>query len=250
MTSTSWLRIAGIKASTILLGSLILLLSLTGCEDKFGEKLKFNNCELYHTSRVTPAEAKKLGEYMKSSMCTGGSRQSYQLDKKKDKFIFRMVTKKGMRKAARTIFTSKLASIEISNAVFAHAPVEIHICDLNLKTAVTVNAPRLVVLSDVSVYYQPQVPKQDIQRLGVYLKKTQKTGADSNAGKSVFIDKKEGVYYFELITTLNIKKTKQTVAVMQKMGHELSKEVFGGAPVRMKLYDKSFKQIINTIVQK
>ncbi len=115
-------------------GWAVLLLVLSGCGQRYGERLMFNGGELYYTSRVTKQEAQKLGEYLVGQGFFDGTRKSVQLDKRGETYLFRAVMKKNVQdnEVAHRLF--QLFAIGLSLRVFDGSPVEIHLCDERLRT--------------------------------------------------------------------------------------------------------------------
>ena len=119
-----------IKNSLICI-SLTILIACTG----YGEKLKFNDTEVYYTSNIDKSDAEKLGALLVKTKFTNGAK-SVQLTKntKTNRFIFRMVTTKeaATNKSYETIF--KIFAKQISDSVFNKLPVDFHICDNTFTT--------------------------------------------------------------------------------------------------------------------
>lgn len=113
---------------------LAILLAFGLACNQYGEKLEFNGGELYYTKNVTEAEAKKLGEYLVKEGFYDGKMKTVQLDKEGGTYQFRMVVIEEKRNDESTLEIFKTFASQISKDVFADAPVEIHVCDENLKT--------------------------------------------------------------------------------------------------------------------
>ncbi|MGB9696963.1 MAG: hypothetical protein ACP5P3_07560 [Ignavibacteria bacterium] len=69
---------------------LTVLLVFVGCS-KYGDKVVFNNTEIYYTHKELENYAKKLGEYLLKTGFADGKKKSLQLDIKKDVYIVKMV---------------------------------------------------------------------------------------------------------------------------------------------------------------
>lgn len=120
--------------SVILLFSLFCITGCAGNGEDLGELLKFNNGELFYTSNISQNRANKLGNYLVESGYFDGNRKTVQIDKSGNTYKFRMVVKKGLEDDSRTIKLLRLYSKELSSNVFGGNPVDIHLCDVNLKT--------------------------------------------------------------------------------------------------------------------
>ena len=113
---------------------LAILLAFGLACNQYGEKLEFNGGDLYYTKNVTEAEAKKLGEYLVKQEFFDGKEKTVQLDKEGGTYQFRMVVIKEKRNDDSTLEIFKTFASQISKDVFNDAPVELHVCDENLKT--------------------------------------------------------------------------------------------------------------------
>ena len=118
--------------TTILVLTVLLAVGLA-CTG-YGTKLEYNGGELYYTDNVTEADAKKLGDYLVKSGFFGGKKVTVQLDKAGATYQFRMVVMPEKQNDEPTMLLMKAFAGEISEEVFGGAPVELHICDDQLKT--------------------------------------------------------------------------------------------------------------------
>lgn len=115
------------------------LVLLTGAT-KYGMVLEFNHADLYYTSTVTREEAKQLGDYLVKQKFFDGRHVSVQLTKAGDTFQFRFPVKADYLKNKSYLAEIRAMDVELSKNVFHGAPVEVHLCDGDFKTLVTVPA--------------------------------------------------------------------------------------------------------------
>jgi hypothetical protein len=125
------MKIIRILSAVILIA--IALLKISSCTN-YGKKLTFNGGELYYTSQVTEAEAKKLGDYLVKEKFFDGNKKTVQLTKDGATYQFRMVVLKDGEKAPNTVATFTSVCQELSENVFNGAEVVVHLCDDHLKT--------------------------------------------------------------------------------------------------------------------
>jgi hypothetical protein len=111
----------------------ILLIAGLAC-NQYGEKLEYNGGEVYYTENVTKQDAQKLGDYLVAQKFFDGTPKTVQLDKSGSTYQFRMVVQKEKQNDETTANIMKLFAAQISSEVFNDAPVELHICDDQLKT--------------------------------------------------------------------------------------------------------------------
>ncbi len=100
----------------------------------YGKKMTYNQSELYYTSSVTEAEAKKLGDYLLKEKFFEGDAKSVQLTKEKDVYEFRAVIKKEYINNAEYEKIFKEFDDLVSKDVFDSKPVEMHLCDQYFTT--------------------------------------------------------------------------------------------------------------------
>ena len=99
-----------------------------------GTKLDYNGGELFYTSNVTEAEAKKLGDFLVKEQVFSGKRATVQLDKAAGTYQVRMVIIPEKQNDAVYQGLLKTFAGQISSEVFNNGATEIHICDDSLKT--------------------------------------------------------------------------------------------------------------------
>lgn len=115
------------------LAMMILLIAGLAC-NQHGTKLEYNNGELYYTDNVTETEAKKFGDYLVKSGLFTGKEISVQLDKSGGVNQFRLVIKPELINDNEYIEKVKTFGKSMKADFFNDQPLEIHMCDDNLKT--------------------------------------------------------------------------------------------------------------------
>jgi hypothetical protein len=106
----------------------------TGSGSGLGTRLDLNDSDLYYTSSVTTAEAKRLRKYLIDSHAFDGSQGTFQLNKAGSRYQFKLIVQKGAENDQQTIFASNALGMRLSGAVFGGKVVEIHLCDQNFHT--------------------------------------------------------------------------------------------------------------------
>jgi hypothetical protein len=99
-----------------------------------GKRLDLNGSDLYYTSSVTSAEAKRLRRHLLEAHTFDGAAGTFQLNKKGSRYQFRMMVQSGAENDQQTIFASNALGMRLSGAVFGGKVVEIHLCDQNFDT--------------------------------------------------------------------------------------------------------------------
>ena len=126
----------------------------------YGKLLQFNGGQLFYTSSVTEGEATKLGEYLVEQGFFDGNPKTAQLNRSGNTYQFRMVVKEGFEKNEAYIFVCQLMILGLS-PMFDFNPVEVHLCDDNLKTIKIVKP-----FTDRVMEYKPQTssPPQEVEQ--------------------------------------------------------------------------------------
>jgi hypothetical protein len=99
-----------------------------------GKRLDLNGSDLYYTSSVTTAEAKRLRRHLLETHTFDGAAGTLQLNRDGSRYQFRMMVQPGAENDQQTIFASNALAMRLSGAVFGGKVVEIHLCDQNFDT--------------------------------------------------------------------------------------------------------------------
>jgi hypothetical protein len=131
------------KNLLLVLGSAALLLMSSCCVGvmmlgifykPYGKRIDLNGgSQLYYTQTVTEPEARQLAQMLNDKFLSDGDPAvTFQLNKEEQTYQVRVVTKEGKESEAE--FTFMTLGFLISMQVFENAPLEVHLCDKNLKT--------------------------------------------------------------------------------------------------------------------
>jgi hypothetical protein len=219
----------------------------------WGNKLIFNGGDLYYTSSVKEAEAKKLGEYLTQGKFFDGSPKSVQIHKSGDIWEFRVVVKQGYEKDEKNVEIFKKIAVELSKDVFKGVPVDIHLCDPYFKTLRVVNFPKSdkgatqsqygvkLIFNAGELYYNQPVTRSEAQKLGQYL--VQAKFFDGTR-KTVQINKSGQTYQFRYAIIGGYDQKEEYIDLVKQFSAELSEGVFHNAAVDIHLCDaESFKTL-------
>jgi hypothetical protein len=190
--------------------------------------VKFKGGAVHYNPNVTAEEARQLARYLESWAFPGG----VGLEKKGSTFLVKIIrTEEGSKDSDIPVECATLA-VALSDEVFGGATVEIHLCDLRLRSQTVIpssgqlgtrfrfNAAEIFVTSGVS--------EDQAVRLGSYL-----------MGKGFFNDKRitgqlnrkaEG---FEIRFQVINEEDPGSRKDMVRMASDLARDVFGGLPVEI-----------------
>ncbi len=130
-----WCRIAfGLCVAVIgvakLCNGLVLLTGAT----RYGAVLKVDQSDLYYTTAVSKDQAQALGDYLVQAKFFDGRHLSVQLTKEGQTLQVRFPVKPGFDQDEAYVVSVRVAADELSQKVFHGQPVEIDLCDSELKT--------------------------------------------------------------------------------------------------------------------
>jgi len=106
----------------------------SGGSSGLGKRLDLNGSDLYYTSSVTPAEAKRLRRYLLDEHVFDGAVGTFQLNRAGSEYQFRMVVQPGAEEDQQFVFGNHAMAMRLSGAVFGGKPLVIHLCDENFET--------------------------------------------------------------------------------------------------------------------
>lgn len=116
----------------------LAVMMFTACNN-YGKKKTFGKGELYYTEQITEEEAQKAGEFLlKNGILSEDRRNSIQLDKADSIYKLRIVVEDKFFTNDSADITFRGISTFMSLEVFDNKPVEVDLCDDQLKTKRTV----------------------------------------------------------------------------------------------------------------
>jgi|GEM_PF-4658452 len=108
---------------------------LTSC-NPYGQKINYDQLEIYYKDGVTREEASKAGDYIIAEKLVPNlnEKRSFQITKKDGRFIFKMVIKPELTSNAEFMQLASQATESLSKDVFNGADVDIELCEAPFKT--------------------------------------------------------------------------------------------------------------------
>jgi hypothetical protein len=106
---------------------------LTGATN-YGCMLEFNHGDLYYTSAVSKEDVKRLGDFLVEEKFFDGRHVSVQLTNNAQTIQVRFPVKSGFEKDESYVVSVHALGVRISQKVFHGRPIEIDLCDSQLKT--------------------------------------------------------------------------------------------------------------------
>jgi hypothetical protein len=217
---------------------IILMAILASCTD-FGDKIPFEESEVFYKAPVTKAEAQKLGEYLVKNKFFDENPKSVQLLKEGDTYLFRMVAKEGVDKDESYAKIAETFAIQMSDDLFEGKMVEFHICDDQFKALrkiVPEERVKLIFNGSELTYFKPIVNDEG-RKLGEYLISA---GFFNENPKSVELRKEGTFYLFRFVVKPEMEKDEQYLDIVKTFVTDLSTNVFSGSPVKIHLCNDNF----------
>lgn len=243
----AWFYAAIVGGAVAFIVVVLLIIGLILQARTFGTKLTFNGAELYYTSNVTEADAKKLGQYFVRAGIFDEKQRVAQLSKSGSSWEFRMVVREEqVRNEELLVLCGQLTGM-LSKDVFDGAPVDLLLCNADLKTLRVVPSRSVdwknrkkLTFEGSGLYYFPPVTEAEAQRLGKYLVEI---GMFGPTPLSVGITKGGGLWVFRYVVKEGSEKSEQFAKEATDLADSLSKGVFGGAPVQFHACDDELKTL-------
>lgn len=230
------------KKPLTILSIFLMLIALSGCNN-YGTEKDFDGVQVYHTDKVTAAEADQLGAYLVKEKFANGEAKSVQLTKAGSTYQFRMVVKEGLDKDTSYWKTAIFFGSMLASQVFNGGPLEVHLCDDQLKTLKVLVAKDFgaeKIFNGTSLFHTKDITAAQVDSLGNYLVRSKfATGGE----KFTMITKSGNTYQFKFI----VKQGADKDPVYLKNGHLFASEIHNGvfhdAPVEVLMCDDSFNTL-------
>lgn len=107
-------------------------------QSPYGTRIQLNHeSELYYTKEVSKTEADKLAAFLNDKYVTSGKPATVQLTKPNGVYQVRFVIDQSKLQEAELPFLA--TGYLMSTQVFDNQPLEVHLCDTNVKTVKTID---------------------------------------------------------------------------------------------------------------
>lgn len=116
---------------------ILVFLQYAGWLSPYGTRLTFNSAHLFYQWPVREEQARKLGDYLVASEVIQQGPATMQLLQVRDVMHFRIVVKEGAHQNTSMVEAFKALGSQLSKAVFDSKPVQVHLCDRNLDTVLS-----------------------------------------------------------------------------------------------------------------
>jgi hypothetical protein len=220
-----------------------LLFVLSGCTN-YGQEKIYDGTELYHTDKVTDAEADVLGNYLVKEKFADGKAKTVQLTKSGNTYQFRMVVKEGIDKDTSYAKTAKFLATMLSAQAFNGSPVEVHLCDDHLATLKVLTSDDFGKEKDfngVGLFHSKNITDAEFNALGNYLIKSEFA---NGRAKNAEITKSGNIYQFKFVVKKGVDKDPSYLENGKVFASEISAGAFNGAPVEVLMCDDYFNTLV------
>jgi hypothetical protein len=231
------------KKYLTLIPVMLIFILLSGC-NFYGTEKDFDGVQVYHTDKVTAAETDRLGNYLVKEKFANGEAKSIQLTKSGNTYQFRMVIKEGLDKDTTYWKTARFFGSMLSAQVFNGAPLEVHLCDDQLKTLKVLVAEDFgaeKIFNGTSIFHTKGITAAQVDSLGNYLERSK--FADGKE-KFTMITKSGNTYRFKLVVKQGADKDPGYLKNGRLFASELHNSVFHDAPVEVAMCDDSFNTLV------
>ncbi|MFC1836971.1 hypothetical protein ACFL2Q_19995, partial [Thermodesulfobacteriota bacterium] len=200
----------------------------------------FGKGELYYTPSVSEDLVKRLGKYLLDVKFFDDTPKSVQIRKVGPKFQFRMVVIKEKAEDLNYISVIRVLPGQLSRAVFDGAPTELHVCDDYLVTQKVLGPMRGLGFKAGELVFSERVSEEEAKKLGDYLLKLK---FFDDTAKIIELNKAGQTYQVRMPVKEGYDKNKEYLKLAKSMASDISKIVFGGAPVEVHLCNEWFRRL-------
>lgn len=216
--------------------AVILLANLSSVTlaQEWGEKVVNFGTEIYYKGDVTKEDATKLGERLKESEFSDGTRKSIQLLKEEGVWQFRMVVLPEFAEDEMMRNTFRQMCLELSSH-FEGEQVVVHICDNELKTLHVVKGLRgRLMMVDEAEVYRSGIEDEEFEKLSELLRAQ---GLTSNR-VTFHVKKGEDQVDFRMVVLEQFHNDAGILEEVKGIAETMSRDVFGGETVEFHLCDE------------
>lgn len=225
----------------------LVLACVVGCANHGNQlDIPLNDGEFFYTDSIRPDEAQRVANYLAKQNYFDGTRHKVvQLDKQNGTYLFRSNFPDSVLESPdnQTIASMRRAvAMELSKLLNDHR-VEIQMCDDGLNTVKTIPQPNHGTRLDMGkgdLFFTNTIQRVVAERLRTFLLAQGFTGANSITAQLNLAD---STWQFRLMVLPQKAKDPDYIATCQAFGAQLSRQVFGGAPVEVHLCDLDFRTL-------
>ena len=235
------------KKNLIILSLLVFTLTFASCTN-YGTKLMFDETELYYTKNVTEDKADDIGKYLQETGFTEGDRKTIQITKDGDTYQFRMVVKEDFVDDEDYEQTAYVFINNLSTDVLDNNPVELHMCDENLKTLKVVKMDdnqeiieddyEILSYDGTEIEYNNTVKYNEVNDLGNFLIQT---GFTDGTLKSIVLVKDQNTYVFKMVVDETSWTDQEYHNLAKEYAQEMSSTIFNDKNVEIQLCNEYFE---------
>lgn len=201
-----------------------------------------NMTQITYSDVITQAELQRLQRYLLESGIANGEHRVVALDKRGSTYLFQIAV---FPKVIADLLGHSLfraLATELSQSVFEGAPVDVHLCDPNLRPLVVTPMYSFGVerrFGALQLFSQERLAA-DAERLGRYLNSG---GLGEGDGASAQLIERGGVYQVKLVVKPELAKLPAHDSTFRALPRLLSRAVFKGARVEFHITDAEFNTL-------
>ncbi len=234
------------KKNLIILSLLVFTLAFTSCNN-YGTKLMFDETELYYTQDITEDEANDIGKYLQETGFTEGDEKTVQITKDGDTYQFRMVVKESFIDDNEYEEIAYIFINNLSADILENSPVELHMCDEELKTLkvvemaddqeVSEDGYQMETFDGTQIEYDNTVKYNEVDALGNFL---METGFTDGTTKSIVFVKDKNTYVFKMVVDEASWTDPDYRDLAEEYASQMSSTIFNNKAVEIHLCDDYF----------
>jgi hypothetical protein len=214
-----------------------------------GTRLVFQQGTLYYDAPVTQAEAQRVGEYLvQQEVFNAQQAATVQLNREQDLYQLRFVVNPAVVDNTLTNIQFGLLGSDIAQNILGGKPLEVALCDPELKPLKVVPPSARLELGQSEIYYTHPVTMDQARALGDQLVET---GFFTAArATSVHLSREAGTYQLRFIVDPTRANDREIVAAFGALTGVIADEALGGETVVVHLCDQEFRALNSERVER
>ena len=207
-----------------------------------GNRLAFQRGELYYNDLVTQEEAQRVGEYLvRQEIFNAQKAATVQLDKQQDRYQIRFVVDPALVEGTLANVQFGVIGSDIAQEVLSGMPVDVVLCDENLKPLRTVAPSARLEVGKSEILYTQPVTVDEARAVGKQLREIE-FFTDERAA-SVHLGREEGAYHLRFIVDPSRANNSETVQAFSELARVIAAESLGAQPIVVHLCDQELRTL-------
>jgi hypothetical protein len=243
-----WIAAAVAGAAVVMMAALVAIGVYIGGSEQAG-RLAFKKGELYYAKPVTEAEAGRVGRFLADSgYFTDDKAATVRLDRDQDRYRLQLVINPSYGDELLLLTNWSIMGRDISRNALGGKPVDVVLCDDQLKPIKTIPVSAKLTFGLGELYYTEPVTAEQAQAAGDLLRKVGFFGTQRTV--TVHLDREQNVYQLRFVVNPSSVNSPEITKDFRILTQAVAAQALGGAPVMMDLCDEQLHTLRSERVEK